>query len=118
MIRVLILAGMIVLGTMPLRAEDGDDFFNAIDDLPVMRGLREVVDAVATFDTPGGRIVEVYAEGEKVTRAEVFRFYEQTLPHLGWVRSKLGQYRREGEKLRIDFVGKQPLTVRMTLAPE
>ncbi|KAF0113283.1 MAG: hypothetical protein FD149_2181 [Rhodospirillaceae bacterium] len=116
MIRVLILAGMIVLGALPLWAEE--NFFDAIDDLPVMRGLQEIVDAVATFDTPDGRIVEAYAEGEKVTRAEVSRFYEQTLPQLGWVRSKPDQYRREGEKLRIDFIGKRPLTVRMTLAPE
>ena len=116
MIRVLILAGMIVLGALPLWAEES--FFDAIDDLPIMQGLREVVDAVATFDTPDGRIVEAYAEGEKLTRAEVSRFYEQTLPQLGWVRSKPDQYRREGEKLRIDFIGKRPLTVRMTLAPE
>lgn len=80
----------------PLQMEAEDGFFRAIEDLPIMRGLHEVTEAVATFDILAGRIAEIYAESEGVSRLQVSRFYEQTLPQLCWVRSSHNQYRREG----------------------
>jgi hypothetical protein len=93
------------------------DFLPGFDDLPVMPGLAAVDGAGIVFDTPSGRIIEGYAAG-KVTKEAVRRFYDETLPQLGWKRVSKNEFRREGEQLKIDFKGgDQALTVRFTLAP-
>ena len=56
-------------------------FFSAVDDLPLMQGLRET--GGAPFETAQGRIVRVSAEGA-VDPADVAVFYARTLPQLGW----------------------------------
>ena len=49
----------------------------------------------------------------------VRRFYAKTLPQLGWAKKSQKEFRREGEKLTIDFKGKDgALTVRFTLSPK
>ncbi len=119
-IRALILTALtsVCIIVSVLRAQEGDGFFSTIDDLPIMQGLHEAPETIATFDTPAGRIIEVYAEGESMTWLQVSRFYEQTLPQLGWAKGGHNRYRREGERLHIELIGKQPLTIRITLAPE
>ena len=94
------------------------EFLAGFDDLPVMPGLAADKEAGIVFDTPSGRIVEGYAAGS-VTRSAVKRFYDRTLPQLGWVKTGESEFRREGEKLAIDFKGKDgALTVRFTLSPK
>jgi hypothetical protein len=97
------------------------EFLPGFDDLPVMPGLSAVDGAGIVFDTPGGRIIEGYAAG-KVTRNAVRRFYDETLPQLGWKRVASNEFRREGEQLKIEFEGKNKnealTTVRFTLSPD
>lgn len=98
-------------------AVSAGEFLAGFDDLPVMPGLSAVKEAGIVFDTPSGRIVEGYAAGA-VARQDVQRFYESTLPQLGWAKTGTNEYRREGEKLTMDFKGKDSaLTVRFTLSP-
>ena len=94
------------------------EFLAGFDDLPVMPGLSAVEGAGIVFDTPTGRIIEGYAAGA-VTQASVRQFYGKTLPQLGWTAIGTNEFRREGERLKIDFKGKdRALTVRFTLSPE
>lgn len=94
------------------------EFLSGFDDLPVMPGLSAVDGAGIVFDTPAGRIIEGYAAG-KVSRDQVRRFYGETLPQLGWKRFNETEFRREGERLKIDFQGEdRALTVRFTLSPD
>ncbi len=93
------------------------EFLAGFDDLPVMPGLNAVDGAGIVFDTPSGRIIEGYAAGP-VTQASVSRFYDKTLPQLGWRPVSKNEFRREGEHLKIEFQGKdKALTVRFTLSP-
>lgn len=93
------------------------DFLAGFDDLPVMPGLSAVEGAGIVFDTPAGRIIEGYAAGA-VTEDSVRRFYDKTLPQLGWKPVAKNEFRREGEHLTIDFKGaERALTVRFTLSP-
>lgn len=93
------------------------DFFDLLDDVPVMPGLEPVADAGIEFDTPAGRIVEAYAIGAMNRRA-VRDFYRRTLPQLGWQRGAGDAFVREDESLSIDFFGPNgELTVRFTVAP-
>ena len=48
----------------PVVAQEGNAFVAGIEDLPLMGGLIEDVDAGLVFDKPEGRIVEAYATGE------------------------------------------------------
>ena len=38
------------------------EFVSGFEDLPLMPGLQEHDDTGVSFDTPGGRIIEAYAE--------------------------------------------------------
>jgi hypothetical protein len=98
-------------------APAADAFVAGTEDLPLMPGLDPVRDSGIVFDKPQGRIVEAQARG-KVTRAAVRRFYEATLPELGWAADGPQSWRREGERLRIDLKGRDgDLRVGFTLSP-
>lgn len=93
------------------------EFFERLDDVPVMPALEPVDTAGIEFDAPSGRIVEAYAVGA-VGRAAVIAFYRETLPQLGWRTGAGNAFRREDETLRIDFFGPDgELTVRFTVSP-
>lgn len=94
-----------------------ESFLVGFEDIPVMEGLTAAEAPDVEFDTPLGRIVEVYATGQ-VTREKVSQFYEKTLPSLGWIKSKENTYTREVERFVLDFFGQDGnLTIRFTLAP-
>ncbi len=96
----------------------GGAFVTEVADLPLMPGLEEVEGAGVVFDKPAGRIVEAYARGD-VSREAVLAFYRDTLPQLGWTEASGGDFRREGERLALEFLdGDGPLTLRFTLKPE
>ena len=99
-------------------AEEAVVFMAGVADLPLMPGLAEVPDAGVVFDKPAGRIVEAYAQGA-VSRAAVTAFYISTLPNLGWRAKAEALFQREGELLRLGFMGDDgALVVRFTLQPE
>ncbi len=99
-------------------AEEAAAFMADVADLPLMPGLAEVPDAGVVFDKPAGRIVEAYAAGA-VSRAAVTAFYISTLPNLGWRAKAEALFQREGELLRLGFMGDDgALVVRFTLQPE
>ncbi len=93
-------------------------FVAGFEDLPLMPGLEQPEEGGVVFDTPAGRIVDVYAQG-RVGRDAVLAFYARTLPQLGWNPEGGGVFRREGEVLRLEFSdGDGVLTVRFSLSPE
>lgn len=98
-------------------ARAAERFFAAVEDLPLMPGLREVADAGVVFTKPQGRIIAVYAEGP-VKPSAIFDYYGRALPALGWTTVGKGRFRREGELLRLDVVDRaRTLTVRFSLSP-
>jgi hypothetical protein len=94
------------------------DFVAGTEDLPLMPGLVPVDGKSLVFDKPEGRIVEAEARG-KLARAKVRDFYQATLPQLGWRAEGRDTWRREGERLSIEFHGSDGnLTVGFTLSPQ
>jgi hypothetical protein len=86
--------------------------------MPLLPGLSEDTSSGVSFDTAGGRIVEAFARGN-VTERQVIDFYRETLPQLGWTAESATEYRRGGEKLRIELVpDDQGLVVRYSLSPQ
>ncbi|HJS31206.1 MAG TPA: hypothetical protein VJ924_04370 [Alphaproteobacteria bacterium] len=107
----LTIAWMVVAGqfahplSSPVLAANG--FVAGIDDLPLMPGLTAMPESGVAFDSPAGRIIEAYAAGI-TTRAAVSDFYRRTLPQLGWQPTGDNAFRREGERLRLDFPERVP----------
>ncbi len=108
----------------PLYAADTGDqgsetqFANVIDDLPLMPGLQLVDDEDVLFDEPGsGRIAETNAVGS-VDIGEVYKFYQRSLPHLGWKAVNAHTYERGSEMLHIDAKANNKVTtVTFTVKP-
>lgn len=98
-------------------AAGAQQFFDLLEDVPVMPALTPVSDAGLEFDTPSGRIAEAYAIGA-TDRGSVLEFYRATLPQLGWQPGAGNAFVRESESLKIDFFGPDgEITVRFTVAP-
>lgn len=94
-------------------------FVAGLGDVPAMPGLAPAGEEPMVFDKPGGRIAEAVMTG-RVGRRDVVSFYDQTLPQLGWKRTAERTFVREGEELRLEFVGSgttQPTKVRFVLNP-
>ena len=93
-------------------------FFSNVEDLPIMPGLEEILDAGMVFDKPEGRIVEVVAIGA-VSRNAIMAFYRSTLPELGWRRESPTDFTRSGEVLRFRIDDRDgEATIRFTIAPD
>jgi hypothetical protein len=93
-------------------------FFRNLNDVPLMPGLRELIEQTTIFDKPEGRIVEVMAAADSLSQAAVASFYAQSLPPVGWDRIGENSYRRGAERLSLTFSdsGGQNF-VRFTLVP-
>ncbi len=102
-------------------SEPTSQFVSSTEDLPLMPGLDEDLEAGTAFDTPQGRLVEAYAVGN-VSHIAILEFYATTLPQLGWVQKENNRFQRDQEQLLIEFVnndekGNAATTVRFALAP-
>lgn len=125
-----LLAFMVLAWPAALTGAQAETFLSTLADVPLMDGLTEAPDLGTVFDKPGGRIVETFAEGA-TTRDAVRRYYQETLPELGWrpLDEKSGQlaakfsFERDGERLCIDFTEVRrksaagALRVRFSVAP-
>ena len=106
--------------SVPVLATEGKaaSFFEALYDVPVMPGLKELPDQAMLFDKPDGRIASVVAASSHLGVEEVRRFYLDTLPQLGWRKTSENQYVRGGDRLTMELSKKPPLTiVHFTLEP-
>jgi hypothetical protein len=93
------------------------EFVTGFEDVPAMPGMTVDGGSATSFDTPTGRIVEAYAAGDMSPDA-VEQFYQDALPQLGWTRTGVLEFQREGEKLTVELVDwGSPITVRFRLAP-
>ncbi len=106
-----------LLSLMPPKGHADGGFLPGVEDLPLMPGLREIPEATLIFDKPAGRLVRAMARGES-NPAALWRFYDETLPQLGWRRLATGYFVRDGEGLRITVENNgTTLTVRFAIAP-
>ena len=108
---------LLAVSALGLRAQE-PAYLAQLPDLPLMPGLIEIEGAGIAFDKPDGRIVEAYAGGPVEAQA-VRTFYRETLPQLGWRLAGADAFAREGERLRLEFLGAaEGLTLRFVLTPQ
>jgi hypothetical protein len=73
-----------------------------VGDLPIMAGMAIEPELGFAFDSPGGRIVLVFATVDKDAQA-VLSYYDQALSSLGWAGGN-GSWRRGEEVLSLSQV--------------
>lgn len=103
---VFIIAAFLIFGMSGVasaRAGGGAQFFESIQDLPLMPGLVERADATVVFDKPEGRIIESVAEMRGVSDAQVRVYYAGSLPQFGWQPAGPDVFVRDGERLELAF---------------
>ena len=73
-----------------------------VGDLPIMQGMAIEPQLGFAFDSPEGRIVQVFATGPS-ENAAVISYYNTVLAGLGWAGAD-GRWQRDGEVLVISQV--------------
>jgi hypothetical protein len=118
-LRLLFLTVLMAAGfAMPCPAHAEGSFFEALYDIPVMPGLEEIKGEAMLFDKPDGRIASVVAASKDLSPSQVGAFYAESLPQLGWRKTKENQYVRDEDQLTVEVSRKAPLTVvHFTLSP-
>lgn len=108
----------VMMAALPVHALDNARYFVSMPDMPIMEGLIELTEQTVVFDKPEGRIVEsVAAMGQKNPQS-VLKYYDDTLPQLGWARIEDRTFRREQEFLKIALETSQGQNfLRLTVAP-
>jgi hypothetical protein len=91
-----LLATVMLAGT-PLRADSPQQQW--VGDLPIMAGMTIEPELGFAFDSPGGRIVLVFASSAAESDG-VFAYYNDALASLGWAGSD-GSWERGDESLGL-----------------
>ncbi len=95
-----------------------EKFLSALQDIPLMPGMTEMKEEALVFDKPSGRIAESAALAQGIEVEEISRFYNLTLPQLGWLKTGEGAYVRQDEELRISVASAEGcILVRFMLIP-
>ena len=83
--------------TFPLLAEQ---FLEGTEDVPLMAGMVYSQEETFSIDNEDGRLYfSKTLTSENVEK--IWRFYEETLPQMGWNEIEKGLFTRDGDTLRI-----------------
>ena len=91
------LAMAALVTVMPARADSLQQGW--VGDLPIMSGMTIEPELGFAFDSPGGRIVLVFAAADDSADA-IFAYYNTALVSLGW-QGGGGSWNRDGESLTL-----------------
>ena len=97
---------IVLLGFTSFYAQAGagqTQFFESIQDLPLMPGLIERADATLVFDKPEGRVIESVAEMQSLSDEQVRQYYASSLPQFGWEMAGEDIFVRQNEALQLAF---------------
>ncbi len=76
------------------------------EDLPLYHGFNLAKNGHLSYDSTRGRIIDAQFHSRLAKAADVRKFYELTLPQLGWNLQEYQIYEREGEVLRLNILEK------------
>ncbi|HOO81614.1 MAG TPA: hypothetical protein PK513_03835 [Alphaproteobacteria bacterium] len=118
-IAVMILAGMVMASASVYAQDDSVQFFEVLDDVPLMPGLIELPERSMSFDKPGGRVVESVAEMAAMSVDSVRAYYASVLPQFGWNPVGGDQFIRNGERLEMMFEDEAGIIIlRLSIQPK
>ena len=100
---IVLCAGVSVFADAGQNTFQESQFFSSLQDIPLMSGMEELDGHAVSFDKPEGRISESFALMRDLKQGDVLRFYQATLPQLGWGRVSEYRFFRQSETLEIYF---------------
>ncbi len=102
--------------SLPLKAAG---FIEGLEDVPVLEGMTQIPSDSISFGNEESRLVEAVLTSNKVGFKKVEKFYQDTLPQMGWTyqgkRDNTLIFEREGEVIEISRESIKPLMVRITV---
>lgn len=103
----LFLTGLFVLMLGAPAAFAETQYLVSLPDIPLMPEMKELKDSGVLFDKAEGRIIEETVKAPNLTREKVLKFYNETLPALGWMPVSPGpnssRFSRNGEQLIVNL---------------
>ena len=103
MMRIFIVTVLVLMvGTFQVSAQ-GVQFFESLQDVPLMPGLTEHTGDTLFYDKPGGRVVELVADMDGFSQEAVQEYYLSALPQFGWENTGPNSFSRQGESLELAF---------------
>ena len=92
--------GLTLVLTHAALANERAVFFEGLPDIPVMQGLTPQNNAII-FDKPEGRIAEIHARSQNLTKTQIQHYYNDVLVQFGWTPTTPGVFIRSNEKLTL-----------------
>ncbi len=94
-------------------------FLEGLEDVPLADGLKQIDNGALSFGNEEIRLVEVFYSVENNSFERIKKFYNETLPQMGWKTKKQKDYHliweREGEILEINRESFVPQIIRITV---
>ncbi|MBE6445463.1 MAG: hypothetical protein E7019_05400 [Alphaproteobacteria bacterium] len=94
-------------------------FIDGLEDVPIMEGLVQIQNDNISFGNEESRLVQAVLSGKNFSFAEVEKFYQKTLPQMGWIyqgkRENTIIFEREGEIMEIKNENASPLRIIVTV---
>jgi hypothetical protein len=110
----------IFMGGVQGNENDRSFFVPGFEDIPLMQDLEGGKFETSFFDSPYGRVVESTVIVNALAK-DIKKFYDLTLPQLGWVEFKKNYFLREQEilNLQVEKIEKSDLVlVKFFLSPK
>lgn len=104
--RIFLITALFMMMFVPL-AQAQTRYLVSLPDIPLMPRMVELKDSGVIFDKAEGRIIEETVKAPNLSITEVIKFYNDTLPALGWrpagSTKTLARFSRNGEQLVVNL---------------
>ena len=80
------------------------------EDVPLYFGFTPTEEGNVSYDSTDGRIIDGSFVSTTEKASDVRKFYEESLPQLGWQKMQYQLYKRDGEILRLNILEKDNKT--------
>lgn len=95
------------------------NFVEGLEDIPLPEGVSQIENGNLSFGNEEIRLIEAYLTSNNPDFKRICRFYEETLPQMGWQIKKQTKgkiiFEREGETLELSQESPKPLVIRLTV---
>ena len=94
-------------------------FVEGLEDVPLPENVTQIENGSLSFDNEEIRFFESYLSAEKQKFDNIIKFYNETLPQMGWQKKKSNKqkllFERDGESLEITKESDKPLILRLVV---
>lgn len=94
-------------------------FVEGLEDVPLPENVTQIENGSLSFDNEEIRFFESYLSAEKQKFENIIKFYNDTLPQLGWQKNNSNKqkilFERDGESLEITKESDKPLILRLVV---